>query len=258
MSILLNPNVRFEYAGLFTSVGDWIHPDRTEVTHEIIYVTDGEVLLDEEGAARRAVKGQLLVLEAGKRHVGTRTARGVSFYWLHFRTADMALPFSGRFFERFGSPHLFKELLHYSFLPSRPEEIVNVILVRILAELQYAGRVPDENADKTAAEIYEWLRVNASARLTAAQTARRFGFCADHISRLLKKQYGAGAKELIDAFLLARAKELLAGTGKYVKEIAYELDFASDKAFIGFFKYHEGVYPSEFRNRFYQIHMNNR
>ena len=55
-----------------------------------------------------------------------------------------------------------------------------------------------------------------------------------------------------------KAKEMLNTTGKYVKEIAYELGFTDDKAFIGFFKYHEGVYPSAFRSRFYMIHMNNR
>ena len=51
---------------------------------------------------------------------------------------------------------------------------------------------------------------------------------------------------------------MLANTGLYVKEIAYELEFESDKAFIGFFKYHEGLYPGEWRDRYYKIHMNNR
>ncbi len=147
--------------------------------------------------------------------------------------------------------------MHYVFLPTPQKALVNAILVRILAQLSYAESRP-ESAGKTAEEVYEWLRVNASAGLSAKTAAARFGFSTDHLSRLLKKQYGVGIKSVIDRFVLNRAKELLANTGLYVKEIAYELEFESDKAFIGFFKYHEGLYPGEWRDRYYKIHMNNR
>lgn len=255
--MLINPNIEFVYAGLFTSKGEWTHPDRTEKTFEIIYVTNGTVRLCEEQTVYTAPKGSLLVLEAGKRHYGIGKESGVAFYWLHFFTRGMVLPFETRFFESFSDPHLFKELLHYVFLPTPQTALANAILVRILAQLSYAESRP-ESAGKTAEEVYEWLRVNASAGLSAKAAAVRFGFSTDHLSRLLKKQYGVGLKSVIDRFVLNRAKELLANTGLYVKEIAYELEFESDKAFIGFFKYHEGLYPGEWRDRYYKIHMNNR
>ena len=254
--LLINANVSFEYAGLFHSKGAWTHPDRTEKTFEILYVTSGNVRLQEENTAYIAPKGSLLVLEAGKRHYGVGTESDVGFYWLHFRTLNMVLPFETRFLESFSDPHLFKELLHYVFLPSPPKALVNALLVRILAQIAYAER-QRERGEQKAEEIYEWLRVNASAGLSAADAAAHFGFSPDHLSRLLKRQFGVGAKEVIDRFVLNRAKELLANTGLYGKEIAYQLGFASDKAFIGFFKYHEGVYPAEWRGRFYKIHMNN-
>ena len=254
---LINPNVSFEYAGLFSSKGEWTHPDRTEKTFEILYITSGTVRICEEETTYTAPKGSLLVLEAGKRHYGIGKESGVSFYWLHFFTRGMELPFCTRFLENFSDPHLFKELLHYVFLPTPQKALVNALLVRLLAQIAYA-ETRSESAGKAAEEIYEWLRVNATARLTAAQTAKHFGFSPDHLSRLLKKQYGVGAKSVIDRFVLNRAKELLSNTGLYVKEIAYELEFENDKAFIGFFKYHEGLYPAEWRDRFYKIHMNNR
>ena len=112
------------------------------------------------------------------------------------------------------------------------------------------------SADGTAEKIYEWIRASATSKLTAEKTAGHFGFSPDHVTRIIKKNYGIGVKALINNFVLSKAKELLANTEKYVKEIAYELEFDNDKAFIGFFKYHEGVFPSEFRDRFYKIHMN--
>lgn len=257
VSMLVNPNVSFEYAGLFSSKGTWTHPDRTEKTFEILYVTSGTVRLCEEQTVYTAPKGSLLVLEAGKRHYGIGEESGVSFYWLHFFIRGMVLPFETRFLERFSEPHLFKELLHYAFLPTPPQALVNALIVQILAQIAYA-QTRSESTGKAAEEIYEWLRVNASARLSAKTAAAHFGFSPDHLSRLLKQQYGVGTKNVLDRFILNRAKELLSNTGLYVKEIAYELEFESDKAFIGFFKYHEGLYPAEWRDRFYKIHMNNR
>lgn len=257
VSMLVNPNVSFEYAGLFSSKGAWTHPDRTEKTFEILYVTSGTVRLCEEQTVYTAPKGSLLVLEAGKRHYGIGEESGVGFYWLHFLTRGMVLPFETRFLERFSEPHLFKELLHYAFLPTPPQALVNALIVQILAQIAYA-QTRSESTGKAAEEIYEWLRVNASARLSAKAAAAHFGFSPDHLSRLLKQQYGVGTKNVLDRFILNRAKELLSNTGLYVKEIAYELEFESDKAFIGFFKYHEGLYPAEWRDRFYKIHMNNR
>lgn len=256
MNIFSEMNVEFDYMGLFSSEEKWIHPDRTEKTWELIYVTDGTVCMHDEKVGDMTLdKGMLAVLEKGVRHYGNAESSGVSFYWLHFNVSD-GLPFKKRFFEKIDSPHLFKEILHYSFLSQRPDYLINSILLRILAELRFLEENAGEEKNRLAEAVYEWVRVNACGRLTAKNVAEHFGFSSDHISRIVKKQYGLGLKTIIDNFTLAKAKEMLANTEKYVKEIAAEVGFADDKAFVGFFKYHEGIYPSEFRNRFYGVHMN--
>ncbi len=259
MNILCNSSIAFNYAGLFFSDGQWIHPDRVEETYEIIYVTGGEVYLHDEALGELVLKkGNLVILEPYKRHFGFKKSCNVSFYWVHFHIPKGTLPFDKRLFSKIDSPHLFKELLHYACLPEKPEYLINSILIRILCEVCYLAKDTNPAADKTAEEIYEWIRINANAKLSAKSIAEHFGFSADHITRIMKKSYGIGTKAVIDMFILLKAKELLANTGKYIKEIAYELNFESDKAFIGFFKYHEGVFPSDFRSKFYKIHMNNK
>lgn len=255
-NMLLNPNVTFDYAGRFSSNALWTHPERVEKTFEILYVLSGIVRLQVQDVRYDVPSGGLLVIEPGQWHCGIGQEPDVSFYWMHFQVKDGALPFRSRLFSSFAVPHLFKELLHYAFLPTPHEAMVNAITVRILAELEFADRM-DEKRNKQAEEIYEWLRVNASARLRVTQVAAHFGFSPDHLSRLLKKQYSMNTREVIDAFLLNRAKDRLANSGKYVKEIANELEFPSHHAFISFFKYHEGLSPSEFRNLYFRIHMNN-
>ena len=258
MNLLSNPHFEFDYAGLFHSEGEWIHPERTERTYEIIYVTRGEVCLMEAEEEITLKKGQLVLLLPEVTHVGTRVTSNVSFYWVHFHFDGKELPFKSRFFQSFDDSYLFKELLHACNLPTPPHCLVNSILVRILAQMCILSEENQKRYDSNAEKIYEWVRINASAALTVKGIARHFGYSPDHISRICKKNYGMGAGELINRFLLLRAKELLSNTGKYVKEIAAELEFSNDKSFIGYFKYHEGCFPSEFRNRYGKLHMNNK
>ena len=47
MNILTHPNVKFDYAGLFQSEREWIHPKRIGTSYEIIYMTEGEMYIEE-------------------------------------------------------------------------------------------------------------------------------------------------------------------------------------------------------------------
>ena len=255
MNILENPNIKFDYAGYFISDGKWIHPDRTEKTYELICVTHGVVhMFDEKTGNIRAEKGQVILLDKNTRHYGTCESENVRFYWVHFQLQNGNLPFSGRLFENFEQVYLFRELLHLCNLPQIPACAVNTVLVHILSELYRCET--NSRFDRRGEEIYEWLRINASAALTVRTAAEHFGFSPDHLSRIVNKNFRCGAKELIVRFILLRAKELLCNTGLYAKEIAAQLDFPSDKAFIQFFFYHEGVYPEQFRKRFSRTHLN--
>lgn len=258
MNVLQNPNLEFHYAGLFSTEGRWIHPERTESTWEIVYVTRGEVYMEEAGREIHALRGQVFLLEPGLMHKGTRHTEGTSFYWVHFRLLRGELPFDARMFDRFEDGYLFRELLHYNGLPDRPTELIGAILVHILCELERASKQTTAHFDAMTEKIYEWIRINADASLSVGDVAAQFGYSVDHLSRICKKHLGISAKSLIDRFLLARAKDLLCNTDAYVKEIAGDLRFRDDKSFIAYFTYHEGHSPSEFRRRFSKLHMNNR
>ena len=256
MNVLLNNNVIFSYAGLFSTETEWIHPKRIEKTYEIICVTKGQIYIQEGDCEYLVKQGQLLLLSPNLLHYGTRVTSDVSFYWVHFTANEGELPFDKRFFESFNDMYLFKELLHYNNLPNVPEYAVNSVLIHILAILCHSSEKSVCSYSGIAETILEWIRINADASLSVKSVAEHFSYSPDHINRICKRNCGIGARALINNFLLARAKELLCNTEKYVKEIADELAFPSDKAFIGYFKYHEGCYPSEFRNHFGKTHMN--
>ncbi len=258
MNMLVHPMVKFEYAGLFQTNRQWIHPKRIGTNYEIICVTQGVVDIAEEDRQYHLERGQILILSPGMRHFGTGFSERVSFYWVHFSLSEGELPFALRHFSGFENTSLFKELLHANNLPDVPEYLVNSILLHILCELCYLSGEHTPRYDSRAQKIYEWVRINADARLTVERIAEEFRYSPDHLSRICKRNFGIGAGELIDRFLLSRIKELLSNTELYIKEIARELSFSDDKALIGYFKYHEECSPTEFRNRFSRLHMNSK
>ena len=258
MNILLNPNVKFHYAGLFQSSKTWMHPKRVENTYEIILVTEGTVHMKEGQKDIVAEKGDLFILSPLAEHYGTKPTSNVSFYWLHFSLKDISLPFSQTFFQNFENGYLFKEILHYNNLPTPPSELINAVLVHLLSKLYQIEQNKSQSFNAKAEKIHEWIRANANAKLTLNDISENFGYSKDHITRICKSNFGVGAKVLINTFILNKAKNLLANTDKYVKEIAGELNFIDDKSFISFFKYHEKCFPLEYRNKYGKIHINNR
>ncbi len=257
MNILINKNFTTGWSGLFENDGEWIHPAVTNPTYEIIYVTRGEVFLEERGREYCLRQGQLLILSPHTLHRGTRGTEKVGFYWLHFGLTEGELPFETRFFEQFSGAGMFREYLHLQALPTPPDYLLNSLLMRILAELCHLSGEWEPKINANAEKIYEWIRINADASLTVEKTAKRFGYSADHLSRICKKNFGLGARKIINRFICKNAEWYLCNTEKYIKEIAARLKFEDDKAFIAFFQYHEGCSPTEYRNRFGKLHMNN-
>jgi AraC-like DNA-binding protein len=79
--------------------------------------------------------------------------------------------------------------------------------------------------------------------------------CADamnlspnYFSDLLRSETGRNTQEHIHYHLLEKAKTLLAGTGKSINEIAYELGFEYPQSFYKLFKRKVGSSPTEYRN----------
>ena len=247
--------MEFVYMGLFTTTDPWMHPIVTEKTYEIIYVTAGEVHLFEGEQEYHLRENDTIVLSPGMCHGGCAESHGrTSFYWLHFTLRGENPFFPTTMIRGFGDPALLRELLHYSNMPGASFYRIEATLAYLLAELSAGGE--RANASSLAASVLEWSRINARCGLTVEAVATHFGYNKEHISRLVRTQYGTGLKALIDDFILKKAGDLLCNTTYSVKEIAALLHFPSSGALIHFFQYHKKQSPTQYRNRFPYTHMN--
>lgn len=244
--------IEFNYMGMFTTKDAWIHPRVTEDTCEIIYVTEGTVYIEED-EKYILNKGDIIILKKGKEHFGFKESTGkTSFYWTHFKiegfNPDTVV------IQNFSHVSLFKELLHNSSTPLTPQYAKDAVLLHLLSEIASAKEKAESNT--LASSIFEWTRINVKNGLTVEKIAEHFDYNSEHISRLIKKQYGVGLKSIINNFLINKAKNYLCNTTYSVKEISDLLGFCEANTFIHFFKYHEKKSPTQYRNTYSSTHMN--
>ncbi|MBQ8510024.1 MAG: helix-turn-helix transcriptional regulator [Clostridia bacterium] len=254
-------SLHYIYAGKFTSRGQWIHPTRVIDSHEIIIVTEGSFTLMEGGRAYPLDVGSVLFLEPGVEHGGVEvTDEKISFYWLHFNGLDpvgeglCAKHYILR--EPYHVSLLCRQLLHYAG-EGFEQEVLDSLLHVLLCELSSQSRQDDESEGSLVLRIREWIRINADRPLNAPDVSAHFGYNEDYITRLFKKRYGIGLKSMINELKLNHVKRLLLETDLPLTEIAGQAGFSDYKLFLKFFKYHEGLTPSEFKAAYYSLHTNN-
>lgn len=250
-------------SGLFLTGENWIHPKRQIDSHEVMYVVCGRVFIREEDTSYPLSKGDMLILSPGKTHSGYQTSAGkTSFYWAHFKTSDYSalgldspvLPSS----DRYNFTDMFRQLLHFANTSDYPDYAADLQMLLLLNEIAAVQRTNRCSYSKLTKDIAEWVRINSDRKITVETTADYFGYNPDYLSLLFKKAFGIGLKQYIDRERVTAARNLLLTTRYSVKQIAGQLGWEDENHFINFFKYHEAVSPTSFRNRYYNTHFNKR
>ncbi len=253
-------NCKFSFAniGQFITDKEWIHPSINQKTHQIIFVVSGDVHIVEQGEDYHLTRGDTLFLEANQTHYGIKYSSGLtSFYWLHFLLNDFScFPNFPKTLSNFQDFQALKELLHYTLTPDCAVFQKDILCANILQKLCNANTSID-TIPKIAREIFEWVRINASAKLTVAHVAAFFKFSPEYIGRITKKYYDISPKGMINGFVISQANNLLSNTNYSIKEISGMLEFDSPNAFVKFYKYHERVTPTEYKNSFSRTIYNN-
>ena len=130
---------------------------------------------------------------------------------------------------------------------------LKIIMIK-LANIQASSNCEFNNFDNV---LYQRFleRVSVKFNLTreVADFAQELSVSARKLSELCKQKSGYGAKEIINGYLIAEAKRSLQFTAKPIKQIAYDLSFATPEQFSHFFKKNTNVSPADYRDIFVNI-----
>ena len=242
-------NIYLDSMGLFTANHIWKRENIVDTLCELLFVIDGELSIQDNMSDYVLNKGNMLVLEPGTNKRKYSCLPKTLFYWIKFYSDNPSeLIGDNNFFYEVKDNYLFKEMHHNNYVHKDTPEVAELILAQIILHNKLA--TVDVKTKKVVADAYEMIRLNASAKLRATDIASTYGYNINHLSRIIKKEYGKGIKALIDEFIVKRAKNYLVNSNHSVKEISGLLKFDNENSFVKFYKYHENQTPTQYRNEF--------
>ncbi len=255
MIAIKDEKIEFMNMGEFTGEAGWKHPDVTIGTVELLFVTKGEVLL-QEGEERYALyPNDLLFLDANIRHFGYAESREeTSFYWLHFPSFPYrALEIPKRMHMKGGHEFaaLLSQLNHFASVGEKKEWLELQLMSALIQPLCLGG-----GENRLAHEVAEYVRIHSDTPLRLSAVARQFGYNANYLSKASFKSFGLTLKEYTDRQRIARIRHELLSTTKTIKEIAQHLQFEDANSLVKFYTYHTEQTPSDYRKQFYGMHKN--
>lgn len=244
-------------AGKFISNGKWIHPTRVMDSYEIIFVTKGEVYINENGTEYHLKPDETLILQPHLLHFGYKASTNTEFFWLHWyggptienniKHRKLENPYSISLY--------FRQLLEARVAHKTPEGM-DYLTRLILIELYSSSRQPTIN--HTAEKIAAWIEANCHTDITAKKIATQFGYNADYLNRLFKSSFSKTTKQYIDDKRIEHIKGLMLRSDLPLKEIAIRSGFSEYKYFLKFFKYHEKITPTQFYKQYAKMYINSR
>ena len=254
-------NIHFIHGGKFISRGQWKHPERTIDNTEIMIVTKGTVYIALDGREYVLTPGDVLRISPEVLHGGTRTSTdNVSFYWVHFYGAEEGeLPPVYLRPENLSQAEIIvRQLLHYANTEGYPRECVDYLIRLLIIELNAEDLRSGASNHRLFSAVKEWVRVNCDLPIKVSDVAQQFNYNEDYLNRVFRSFYPDGLKAYIDAMKMQRIKYDLINESMSIADIAAKYAFSDYKYFLKYFKYHEGISPTKYRQLYYNIHTNNK
>lgn len=247
--------IEFANMGEFTGEAGWQHPDVTVGTVELVFVTAGEVLLQEGEERYALLPNDLLFLDANRRHFGYEKSRATtSFYWLHFFAfpyRELGLPKRMNRTDAHELAALLSQLNHFASVGEKKEWVELQLMSALIQPLLLGGK-----ESRLAHEVAEYVRIRSDVPLRVTEVARHFGYNANYLSKAFSQAFGLTLKQYIDRRRIAKIRHELLSTTQTVQEIAQLLQFEDANSLVKFYTYHTSQAPGDYRRQFYGTHKN--
>ncbi|NGZ74450.1 AraC family transcriptional regulator [Saccharibacillus alkalitolerans] len=258
------------------------HASRVFEAHDLIFCASGALYIEEEGERYEIGEGEMLVLEANRRHAGYRPSENdTEVYWIHFRhegagqresealspgqplsprTSQETEPSPGTVaIPKFGPVDLpaLRPLLHdmlrlYEKLTLARSYELNVAFGRLLLELQKGLAVSParSRADRLGEEAAAYLERGLQLPFDSARMERDLHYHFDYLSRCLKQHTGMSPLAYRHHLQIERAKRLLIHSDDTLAEIGEQCGFQGANYFARLFKRETAMTPGAYRKKY--------
>lgn len=240
---------------IITASESFFHMDRTADFNVLIYVTDGEMYVTENGKDYEISAGELLFLKSGLRHFGKReTPRGTRWVYVHF-----SLPNTAPACEAFCIP---KKIcgLRESCTERKLYELCNIfhtaesmfrlrsnaLLYQIFLDL-CSGQKPE--SEGLSDKICDFLETQTQRNFSRELVTGHFYLSYSYLSAEFKKKKSVSMGQFHNEVRMKKACHLLRSTMQTIGEIAASLGFSDMLYFSRKFRAYTGVSPTDYRKQ---------
>ncbi|SDY94782.1 AraC-type DNA-binding protein [Evansella caseinilytica] len=289
--------VDFILGGQFITTESWRHMRRNHDDIYVLIINLNNNVYIEQNGLKYAIKpGEVFILLPNQVHTGYKpSVIGTSYYWFHFlfpypvevldenemdrevtairsnhyapsgrKNTSILLPVhsSPLFVERIHI--LCKQLLDVSKANFYNNYCVDYLATSLLIELSeqtianFTTSKLWTDQERKISTVLEWIRIHALTKdISVAAIAEQFSYNSDYLTRIFKKTTGMSIQEYLHVIKIAKAKELLVRTSENIKVISDSVGISDEKYFMRLFKKYEKVTPSEYRQAYFRVEMNN-
>ena len=281
----LEKSVLFYKGGEFIAESQWQHRQMYHKgDYELIVCIKGPVYLEIDSEEYTLNEDDVLIVPPFTKFGGFKDSPdGADFYWLHFFSQfkedtyhkdeavvaaelrnqksthhQISLPSQFKLSDSRQILVLIHQILSIRDELAYVEErdfLTSALLIRLFKQFlnQYQ---PDEETTRMN-YLKEWIRAHMSSSLSVNQIANCVHLNPDYLTRLFKKHTGMTTLQYLNHLKIEVASLLLVRTEMPIKKIADYAYFSDDKTFMRRFKTETGLTPSEYRNSYNMIHLNN-
>ncbi len=125
-----------------------------------------------------------------------------------------------------------------------PDAALAMILEKLLSIRQW------EPQDRHIAEIVAYIAHHLDEPLSVEELGDMFHYSGDYMGRLFRRRYGMSVKQYVVEQKIAYAKRLLSTSDMPIGAAGSAVGFRDELLFRKFFKYHVGVTPKYYRERY--------
>ena len=240
----------------------WKH-GRILQEYQLIYITEGEGIFENEHGVFPIKQGMLIVLQPGVRH---RYKPNIQTGWTeHFIgfNGTLAYPFLKRSTQEpfsviaCGIREEIIDIYYKIYELVRKEEpgfqaIASGLIIKLLGHL-YSYRKRRNFSGKPIEKVIQIARfqmrehIDQKLDLQALAESHHIGYA--YLRKMFKKYTGVSPHQYHLEMKIMKAKELILSSDKSIKEISYETGFESIHYFSRLFKQKTGMNPTDLRKR---------
>ncbi|WP_172193903.1 helix-turn-helix domain-containing protein [Saccharibacillus qingshengii] len=259
------------------------HAERVFEAYDLIVCVSGTLYIEEEGERYAIAPGEMLILEAGRRHGGYRAVEyDTEVYWIHFRQTaaarireseelapgqplpprtsqetqpgpgSIALPKYAAVDLAALRPLLNGMLRVYETLTLARSFELQVEFGQLLLHLQKGLSISPgrSRADRLGEETAAYLARCLQQPFDSAVMERDLHYHFDYLSRCLKQYTGMSPLSYRHHLQIERAKRLLAHSDDTLGRLAEQCGFRDANYFARLFKRETSLTPGEYRKRY--------